>query len=118
MNIYKIKRSDKIASLLKNEISVCIKDDRFDRLYSLVSISRVKVSNDVKNAKVYIIDYSKDFKSPDDNLDMIQSLNSNVSVIKGMLAKSISMKYMVDFKFFHDQDYIESDKINKIIDNL
>ena len=81
----------------------------------MVSIAEVKVSQDLRNADIYISFYNKE-----DDFDpkiYFNELRKNTSSIKYKLGNILKLKYMPKIKFLLSDDYSYYDKINRILKN-
>ena len=81
----------------------------------MVSIADVKVSQDLRNADIYLSFYNKE---DDFNPDVyFKELKKNTNDIKYKLGKVLKLKYMPKIKFFLSDDYGHYDKINRMLKN-
>ncbi len=106
-------RVDKIQDLLHKEIAkILIKDLDNPILSSLVTISGVKVSKDLRYSEIF-------FTSLDKNIAKIEDeLNKASSYIRNILAKRIHLKRLPSLKFTYDKSFSSSYKIESILDTL
>ena len=81
----------------------------------MVSIADVKVSQDLRNADIYLSFYNKeeDFE-PKVYFD---ELRKNTKSIKYKLGNALKLKYMPKIKFLLSEDYSHYDKINRMLKN-
>ena len=79
----------------------------------MVSVVDVKVSDDLKNATLYLSFYNntKNF-SPE---YYFKELNSKKNIIKYKLGNSLKLKYMPRIKFLLSDEYAYYDKINRLL---
>ena len=81
----------------------------------MVSIADVKVSQDLRNADIYLSFYNKE-----DDFDpkiYFDELRKNRKSIKYKLGNILKLKYMPKIKFFLSEDYGHYDKINRMLKN-
>lgn len=98
-------RLDKIAELLKEELSLIFLYKIQDPALGMLTVTGIKVSPDLKNAKVYISIYEKDGRQK-----KITKLNDIKGYIRTQLASKVShMRNIPDLDFYLDdtQDYVE-----------
>tara|TARA_Y100000996_G_C22053254_1_gene450038 strand:+ start:143 stop:394 length:252 start_codon:yes stop_codon:yes gene_type:complete len=81
----------------------------------MVSIADVKVSQDLRNADIYLSFYNKD--NDFDPKQNFNELRKNTNNIKFKLGNILNLKYMPKIKFFLSSDYEYYDKINQILKN-
>lgn len=83
-------------------------------LSSLISVTKVDLSPDNSQAKVYI-SYIADNSVLDNS---VRALNSASGFIQGRIAKLLNTKKTPVLTFVKDNSYIEGEKLNRIIDEL
>jgi len=92
------KRSNRVAELLKREISKILVEDIKDPGISIVTITNVKISDDLKSAKIYFTvlgDKSLREKTQ-------QGLNRATAFIRSEIGKRVNLKYNPELKFYYD----------------
>lgn len=98
-------RLDKIASLIKEEISLIFLHKIQDPALGLLTITSVKVSPDLRNAKVYVSIYQKEKRD-----ELLQKVNDIKGFIKGQLAHRLrNLRFIPELSFYIDDtlDYVE-----------
>ena len=80
----------------------------------IITISRVKVSNDLSNAKIFfsVIDNKISKK------DLSKELNKRSKFLKGLIGKQITSKNIPDIQFYFDESIEFYEKIDRIFLNL
>ncbi len=110
-------RIDRVEHLIKEEISLIflykLPDKLHNSSFGFVTVTSVKVSPDLKIAKVYISVLEKDKR--DSALEKIKSISG---YIRSELASRIRIKFVPELKFFIDDtlDYVE--KIEGLIKQI
>jgi len=106
-------RIDKVQDLLHREVAkILIKDLDNPLLSSLVTISGVRVSKDLRYSEIF-------FTSLDEDIDKIeQELNKASSYIRNILAKRLHLKRLPSIKFTYDKSFSSSYKIESILNTL
>ena len=106
-------RIDKVQDLLHREVAkILIKDLDNPLLSSLVTISGVRVSKDLRYSEIF-------FTSLDEDIDKIeQELNKASSYIRNILAKRLHLKRLHSLKFTYDKSFASSYKIESILNTL
>ncbi len=97
-------RVDKISNLIKEELSLIFLEKVQDPALGLLTITSVKVTSDLRTAKVYISVYEKEKR------DLILEKANNIKgLIKSELAQRIRIRYIPEINFFIDDtlDYVE-----------
>jgi len=103
-------RSDRYGHELKKILGDIILKEVNTSNIGFVTISQVKVSNDLKYARVYISvlnrnvtkKYVEDF------------FRREAKHIRGILGSEITTKSVPDIKFFYDETYEEVEKLDRI----
>ncbi len=110
-------RIDRVEHLIKEEISLIFLyklQNKFQNIsFGFVTITSVKVSPDLKIAKVYISVLEKEKR--EEALEKIKSISG---YIRSELASRIRIKFVPELKFFIDDtlDYVE--KIEGLIKKI
>ena len=81
----------------------------------MISVVNVDVSDDLKNAKIYLSFYNN--KENFDPSLYFKELNKYKNNIKFKLGNSLSMKYMPKIKFLLSDEYEYYDKIDRLLKN-
>lgn len=97
-------RLDKVASLLKEELSLIFLHRVQDSEVGLVTVTNVKVSPDLQHSKIYLSVYDKNKR--DKVLDKVNNLKK---IIRSELASKVQLRYIPELHFFIDDtlDYVE-----------
>ena len=97
-------RQEKIEMLIKEELSLIFLHKIQDPKLGLVTISKVKVSPDVRVAKIYFSVLQREKR--DDILKKVNNLNG---LIRSQLAQKVRLRYMPELHFYIDDtmDYVE-----------
>ncbi|OGU36460.1 MAG: ribosome-binding factor A [Ignavibacteria bacterium GWB2_35_6b] len=98
-------RLDKVASLIKEEISLIFLYKIQDPSLGLITITGVKVSPDLKNAKIYISIYEKEKRK-----ELLQKVNDIKGFIRTQLAQRVkNLRFVPELSFYIDNtlDYVE-----------
>lgn len=106
-------RIDKIENLIKEEISLIFLFKLQNTDLGLVTITNVRVSPDLKIAKIYISIFEKERRE-----EVLEKIKSKTKFIRSELASRITIKFVPELKFFLDDtlDYVE--KIEGLIKKI
>jgi ribosome-binding factor A len=107
-------RTDKVAEEIKHRMNSAMSRDLMDLNAGLITISKVIMSPDLKLAKIYVSFLGN--KEPVDTL--IESINERKKHIRFLLGKQLSLKYVPDIIFYHDDTMEYADKINKLLNEV
>jgi ribosome-binding factor A len=111
------RRIERVEKLIKEEISLIFLHELQDKLpnneIGFVTITGVKVSADLKIAKVYISVFDKEKRE-----EVLEKIKFKTGFIRSLLASRIKIKFTPELKFFIDDtlDYVE--KIEGLIKKI
>lgn len=112
-------RIDKIENLIREEISMILLHKMQDHSFGLITVTHVKVSPDIKIAKIYISVFERENREL-----VLEKIKASTGFIRSVLASRIRIKFVPELKFFIDDtlDYVEKiegliRKIHKDDDN-
>ncbi|MBO8131150.1 MAG: 30S ribosome-binding factor RbfA [Candidatus Marinimicrobia bacterium] len=112
MSFSRVKRvSDELQKILSEIIVV---DDPFD-LGTMVTISKVELSKDFKQAKVYISIYDENSAKRD---EVINKLREKAGKIRYELGRKVRLKYIPRLIFYEDETLQYVERIENIIKEL
>jgi ribosome-binding factor A len=106
-------RVDKLENLIKEEISLIFLRKLQDPAFGFLTITSVKVSPDLRIAKVYISVFEKEKRE-----SVLEKVKATAGFIRSELASRIRIKFVPELKFFIDDslDYVE--KIEGLIKKI
>lgn len=106
-------RQDRVASLVQETLSKIFLQKILDPELGLITITKTKVTPDLKIAKIYISVFDKEKR--DYALEHIESMKG---FIRTELAKRVNLRYTPELNFYIDDtlDYVE--KMDKIFSHL
>jgi len=97
-------RLNKVASLLKEELSLIFLHKVQDPKLGIITVTNVKVSPDLRHAKIYLSVYEKEKR------DLVLEKVSDIKGwIKMQLSGRITLRFMPELDFYIDDtlDYVE-----------
>lgn len=105
------KRSNRVADLIKVEISdILLRQIRDPRLKSL-TITDVEVTDDLRFAKIFFVELGKDECAP----QCIAGLDKAHGFLKRELGKRLQLRYVPDIRFIVDKSFAHGNRIEKLI---
>jgi ribosome-binding factor A len=106
-------RKDKVARTIKEEISLIFLYKLKDPAFGLITITNIKMSPDMKIAKVYFSVYDKDKRQ-----FVLDRINEAKGFIRSELSHRINMRFVPELDFYIDDtiDYVE--KIENIFKQI
>ncbi|GBD93775.1 ribosome-binding factor A [bacterium BMS3Abin05] len=109
-----VPRSLKVGDLLKHEISNIMLREIKDPRVKFSTITAVKVSNDLKNAWVYISVMAEE----EEKASELQALNHAESFVRNLLKTRVTLKYIPHLEFRLDETLDYAEKIERLIDQI
>jgi len=106
------KRIEKVNSLLKQQIGQILLEESYDDLTGIVTVTRVEVTADLSEVKVYISAVGQETD------EVLEILNKNIYEIQGRLNKQLVMRKLPRIAFVPDERSQVAEKINQIMDDL
>ena len=110
-------RSDKVADLLKKEISLIITNEIKDIRLQNINITAVKVSDDIGIATVFYTVIGESINKKESKIDE-KILEKFSGMVRSNLAKKIKIRRVPKIKFRFDESIEYSENIEKLLKNL
>ncbi len=108
-------RTDRIAEEMKREISEIIRMDLKDpRLPDLISVILVKVTKDLRHAKVYV----SVFGDKEKKNNAIEALQKAAGFVRKELGHRMSIRYTPEIQFILDDSIEQGIHISEVLRNI
>jgi len=114
VNTINFKRADRVAELIMAEMSEIIFKQVKDPRVRAVTITAVKVSDDLRNAKIYFVEVGKDECSAEVKTGLVKA----TSFVRRELGKRLRLRYVPEIMFVHDQSFGYGNRIEKILADI
>lgn len=104
-------RQQRISGLLRDELDIMIGHELEDPRISLVSVTDVIVSRDIRNAKIYV-------HHGDDEVtrkDVLAGLQSAASYLRGEIAVRCGLRMTPDLLFYYDETPEKAQRIQELL---
>ena len=105
-------RADRVAEQLHREISSIMQRQVSDPRLQSLTITRVKLSPDLKNAKVYYSTTEEDVSA------LAKPLKKAAGFVRSALSTSVALRYTPKVIFYLDDAVIRSQRIADILQNI
>lgn len=106
-------RADRVGGLIQKVLSNILNKNIRDPRLKMATITSVKVSRDLKQARIYFTT-SGGIQKKDDT---IEGFNSAHGFIKRTLAHELDLRYMPHLKFFYDESLEYGARIDELIES-
>ena len=107
-------RADRVSGLIQETLSDLLKKRIHDPRLQMATITKVKMSADLKLARIYFAIYGDDKKSE----DAANGFESARGFIKRILARKLGLRYMPDLKFFYDDSLDYGSHIDQLLEKI
>ncbi|MFQ5328915.1 MAG: 30S ribosome-binding factor RbfA [Thermodesulfobacteriota bacterium] len=107
------KRADRVGDLIRKEIAVMLLGDIRDPRVALVTITKVAVSDDLQQAKVYFTALGDE----EERREALEGLRSASGFIKRTLAHRVSLRRIPALRFTYDKSIEYAGHIEQLIES-
>jgi ribosome-binding factor A len=104
-------RKLRVQDLFREEIALIIQREIRDPGMGFITVLGVKMSDDLKDAKVYLSIYGDE----ETKASTLAALKRSRSYIKFLLGKKIQMRFMPELHFVIDDTYEKAARIEEIL---
>jgi ribosome-binding factor A len=106
-----IIRQQRVASLLFEELSILIGGELSDPRISLARVTRVEISKDLRNAKVFV---SHDDESVS-RRELLAALAHAVPYMRGQLAERLGLRVVPELLVYYDDSPEKAARVDEIL---
>ncbi len=107
-------RADRVGGLIQEALSELIKLKIRDPRLAMVTITGVKMSRDLRLARIYFTIYGDHQKSE----AAVLGFESARGFIKRSLARRLGLRYMPDLNFFYDESFDYGAHIDQLLEKI
>ncbi len=107
-------RRERVEEAIKKEVSTIIHDELKDPRVGFVTITRVKLSKDLRNAEIFYSVLGKEDARKKTKL----ALDSALGFIRSLVAQRINMRFATELMFKEDYSTEYSVRIEEILNKL
>lgn len=105
------KRADKVADLIKAELSEILLRQINDPQVKEITVTGVKVTDDLRQARVFFVRMGEDVCSE----ETIKGLHRAVGFLRRELGKKLRLRYVPELKFIFDESFEYGDRIDRLL---
>ena len=114
MNNRPYSRSDRYGHELKKLLGEIISSELDTSKVGFSTVTAVKMTNDLRIAKVYISVLNSDKKSK----EIETFFNSRAKFLRGEIGNYLTSKSIPELRFYYDDTEEEAEKINRLISKI
>ena len=108
------KRADRVADLIKQEISDILRREVHDPRIANISVTDVKLTDDLRSARIYFVELGKDRVSE----GVEKGLARAKGFLKRELGKRMQLRYIPELNFFYDPSFEYGSRIEKLLQEV
>jgi len=105
------KRADRVAQMIQADMSDILARDVKDPRLHAVTITSVKVSDDLRSAKIYFVELGKDECSAEIKAGLVQASG----FIRRELGRRIQLRCVPELMFIHDESFGYGSRIDRLL---
>jgi ribosome-binding factor A len=106
-----VKRADRVSDLIMAELSDIVRKEIRDPVIGPVTLTGVKMSSDLRSARVYFVRLGSDLNSGQAE----EHLQKAAGFLKRELGKRINLRYMPELIFEYDKSFEYGSRIEKLL---
>lgn len=105
------KRADRVADLIKQELSNILRREVGDPRIANITVTDVKLTDDLRSARIYFVELGQDRLSA----DVEKGLSKAKGFLKRELGKRLQLRYIPELAFFYDPSFEYGSRIEKLL---
>jgi ribosome-binding factor A len=107
-------RTERVASLLKEEIGALLVRDYNNPAYGFITVTDVRVTGDLRIAKIMF----SVMGTPEVQKKTMAMLEGERSHIRGLVGSKLRLRFVPDLQFYHDTTMDRVHRINTLISEI
>ena len=107
-------RLDRVTEAIRKEVSIIIHDELKDPRLGFVTITRVEVTKDYRQAKIFFSVLGKE----EDHKKTQEALDSALGFIRKLIAERINLRFAPEIIFREDRSSEYSVRIQEVLDEI
>ncbi len=113
-------RINRVASMMKDELSLLINRELKDPRVPFVTVTNVELTRDVKQATVYIsiVSIDQTYTDPDLTKQVLEALRDAKGFLRKQLASIMQLRSIPDLLFKEDKGLENTLRVNEILKQL
>jgi len=109
-----MSRKERVEEAIKKEVSLIIHDELKDPRIGFVTITRVELTKDLRNAKIFYSVLGKDEDCKKTRL----ALDSALGYIRSLVAQRINLRFATELIFHEDHSTEYSVRIEEVLNKI
>ena len=109
-----VKRAERIGTLIQRELSDILSTKIKDPRLALVTITDVRLTNDLKSARIYYSVLEGDQRKQ----SVMDGFQSATGYLKRELGDRLDLRYTPDLSFVYDESFDRAASLNKVFEAI
>ena len=105
------QRSDRVGDLILEVVAELLRKDIRDPRVQAVTLTAVKVSKDLRHARIYF----NLLGGQSDRADVLAGLKSAAGFIRAKVGKQLKLRFVPDLEFTYDDTEDEAQRIDQLL---
>ena len=107
----RVKRAHRVGGVIQKELSALLLSKIKDPRLELVTITAVKLTDDLRTARIYVSSPQGRERSE----SVIEGFTSAAGFIRREFGRRLDLKYTPALNFVYDESFDRADKLNRMI---
>lgn len=108
-------RADRVGGQIQRALSDLLQKDIKDPRLEMVTITDVKLSRDLRIARIYFTTPESGKKSSE---EAVEGFKNALGYVKRTLARQLGLRYMPDLNFFYDESFNYASHIDEVLRSI
>lgn len=108
------KRAERVADLIRRELTDILRREVGDRRIAGLTITGVKLTDDLRNARIFFVEMGKDTCDP----ETAETLRRASGFLKRELGSRLRLRYVPDIVFQLDESFAYGSRIERLIRDI
>lgn len=108
------RRSDRVSSMIQRELSDLLVTKIQDPRLALVTITRVRISDDLRFATVY----ASVAQGQERSESVLAGFRSALGFLRRELSRRLGLRYTPELKFVYDESFDRAEALNRVLETV
>jgi len=109
------RRTERLNEVFRREISKLLEREVNDpRLGNFISVTRVEISHDLRNAKVFVSVLGEE----SNKLEVIEGFNAASNYLRRKISENIRLRVIPHLSFYYDESIELGARVLKVLDQV
>jgi len=108
------QRQERVGQLLRDEISRIVQREMRDPRLGLVTVTEVRVSADLRQARVYVSVYGDEETAR----NTVDALSGAAGYVRGELSRVVKLRHIPELTFHYDDSLARGSRVLELMEKL